>query len=153
MNVPIFRHLRGRHRLSAFVIKGHWCSRNAVRTIWDECRARTVVKRLYQWLQNRARSFRVVARAGQGRRTVRTLVTVEEQQRTVLLSVATRDGVCVCPLCGKPVNALSTEGTGVITLEHSQIHTQCPEPELGVVQREQGSTPRLGNGRGTRRLR
>ena len=47
---------------------------------------------------------------------VRTRVTVEEQQRTVLLSVSS--GAGLCPLCGHALSELPTDVAGVITLEH-----------------------------------
>jgi hypothetical protein len=82
---------------------------------------------------------------------VRTRVTVEEQQHTMLLSVS---GAGLCPLCGHTLNELPTDAAGVITLEHSQVHARCPEDPLGVRQAEQGSNPRLGKpGSNTRRLR
>jgi hypothetical protein len=77
---------------------------------------------------------------------LRTRVTVEEQQRTVLLTVSA--GTPICPLCGHPLSALTPDAAGVITLEQSQIHARCPEDLLGDGQAEEGKSPRLGKGRG-----
>jgi hypothetical protein len=93
-----------------------------------------------------------MVREGQGPKIVRTRVTVEEQQRTVLLSVS--PGTGLCPLCGHALSELPPDAAGVITLEHSQIHARCPEGLLGDGQAEQGKKPRLDQGGGsTRRLR
>jgi len=110
------------------------------------------VNRLYQWLLQWVRPSGADMRGGQGPRMVRTRVTVEEQQRTVLLSVSS--GAGLCPLCGHALSELPTDVAGVITLEHSQIHARCPEDELGNGQAEQGKSTRLGKAGGsTRRLR
>jgi hypothetical protein len=110
------------------------------------------VNRLYQWLLQWVRPSGAALREGQGPRIVRTRVTVEEQQRTVLLSVSS--GAGVCPLCGHALSELPQDVAGVITLEHSQIHARRPEGQLGDGQAEQGKNPRLGKpGGSTRRLR
>lgn len=102
------------------------------------------MNRLYQWLQERATSFRTVTRTSEPRRRMRTQVTVEEQQRTVLLSLPSVAGLCLCPLCGHPVQDAS-----VVTLEHPQVHARCPGPEDAVQEKD----PRLGRPGNTRRLR
>ncbi len=107
------------------------------------------MNRLYQWLQERATSFRTVKQGTQPRRLMRTQVTVEEQQRTVLLSMPSVAGVCLCPLCGHPVAPLPGTEASVVTLDHSQVHAHCPGPEDVVVEQD----PRLGRPRNTRRLR
>ena len=96
------------------------------------------MNRLYQWLHERATFFRAESREGDGRRMVRTEVTVEEEERTVMLSVSTVGGVCLCPLCGNPV-----------TLEHTQVHEVCPGPEQVMETKD----PRMGKPGETRRLR
>lgn len=80
---------------------------------------------------------------------MRTQVTVEEQQRTVLLSMPSVAGVCLCPLCGHPVAPLPVETSTVVTLEHPQVHARCPGPEDAVQEKD----PRLGRPGNTRRLR
>jgi hypothetical protein len=107
------------------------------------------VHRLYQWLQERATFFRTRPRVSEPRRTIRTQVTVEEHQRTVLLNLSPVDGMCLCPLCGHPVAPLPGDTAGPITLDHSQVHARCPGPEEVVVEQ----VPRLGRPRNTRRLR
>jgi hypothetical protein len=77
---------------------------------------------------------------------VRTQVTVEEQQRTVLLTMSSVAGVCLCPLCGHPVGPLPANAP--VTLDHSQVHARCPGPEDVVVEQD----PRLDRPGNTRRL-
>jgi len=107
------------------------------------------VHRLYQWLQERATFFRTRPRPSEPRRMIRTQVTVEEQQRTVLVNLSSVSGVCLCPLCGHPVSTLPADVAGSVTLEHSQVHARCPGPEDVVAEQD----PRLGRPRDTRRLR
>ncbi len=58
-------------------------------------------KRLYQWLSQRASSFRSERYTGnQASRTVRTEVTVERQGTTVILGDMGMAGFDTCPLCG-----------------------------------------------------
>jgi len=104
------------------------------------------VNRLYQWLLQWVRPSGAVSREGQGPRIVRTRVTVEEQQRTVLLSASS--GAGLCPLCGHALSELPLDAAEVVTLEHSQIHARCPEAPLGAGRTEQGKNPRLGKGQG-----
>jgi hypothetical protein len=78
---------------------------------------------------------------------------VEEQQRMVLLSIPAAGEVCLCPLCGNPVGALPPEMVGVVTLEHSQVHTQRSEPQLGLESATEGNTPQPDKAGDTRRLR
>jgi hypothetical protein len=80
------------------------------------------VKRLYQWLHERATFFRSDSHDGQGRRVVRTEVTVEEERSTLFLSVSGTAGVCVCPLCGNPYRAA--------TVLEGPMHADCPQNEL-----------------------
>ena len=105
--------------------------------------------RLYQWLQERATFFRTRPRASEPRRLMRTQVTVEEQQRTVLVNLYTLGGVCLCPLCGHPVTPLPGESAEAVTLEHSQVHARCPGPDEVVAEQD----PRLGRPGDIRRLR
>jgi hypothetical protein len=56
--------------------------------------------RLYQWLRQRTtRSYAEDTDQG-GRRTIRTEVTVQREQRTVVLGGAASDGFDTCPFCG-----------------------------------------------------
>jgi hypothetical protein len=114
----------------------------------DEWKARSLVNRLYQWLHERATFFRTEVRESDTRRIVRTQVTVEEQQRTMLLPLTAMDGVCLCPLCGQRLTPLAAESSGAVTLEHSQVHTRCPGPE----QVDEVKDPRLGKPGDIRRL-
>jgi hypothetical protein len=111
------------------------------------------VNRLYQWLQQRLTVSRVNSSASRGPRIVRTQVTVEEQQRMVLLAMPPAGTVCLCPLCGNPVSALPPDRVGVVTLEHSEVHAQRSETQFGPGLTEQGNTPRPNEAGGTRRLR
>lgn len=107
------------------------------------------MNRLYQWLQERATSLRTGSQGNAPRRMMRTEITVEEQQRTVLLSLPTFAGICLCPLCGHPVAPLPGTESSAVTLDHSQVHAHCPGPEDIVQEKD----PRLGRPRNTRRLR
>lgn len=59
------------------------------------------MNRLYQWLHDRAITLRAETVTRSEQRTVRTEITMREQERTVLVSGGnTLDGAS-CPLCGR----------------------------------------------------
>jgi hypothetical protein len=62
------------------------------------------VNRLYQWLRKRAISFRVLGLDGEPIITRRTEITVQEHQRTVLLTGSAGVDDAICPLCGQPID-------------------------------------------------
>jgi len=65
-------------------------------------------KRLYQWLSQRASSFRSGATASTASRTVRTEVTVERQSTAVLMG-GVAAGFDICPLCGTKLGTEQAE--------------------------------------------
>jgi hypothetical protein len=79
------------------------------------------VKRLYQWLHDRATAFRAEALDGHPHRTVRTEVTVQEQ--TLLLAGLPLSGDC--PLCGQ---ALGPRVHGAIMAAHGSCASPPSEP-------------------------
>jgi hypothetical protein len=93
--------------------------------------------------------FRPRPRVSAPRRKLRTQVTVEEYQRTVLLNMTSMAGICLCPLCGHPVTPLSNDMAAPVPLDHSQVHVRCPGPEDIVIEHD----PQLDRPRNTRRLR
>ena len=68
---------------------------------------------LYQWLQDRATSFRALSAWSQ-RETRRTEITVQVDERTLVVCSHGPPGMAVCPLCGQslltpaPTQGLST---------------------------------------------
>ena len=60
------------------------------------------MNRLYQWLYERAMSFR--SHRAEGGITRRTEVTIHECERTTLLVARSATGDTTCPLCGQPVD-------------------------------------------------
>ncbi len=66
------------------------------------------MNRLYQWLSERASSFRSDSSGGGTSRTVRTEVTVERQGMTLLVGGAAA-GFDTCPLCGQKLAPAQAE--------------------------------------------
>ena len=101
--------------------------------------------RLYQWLRERAMFFRVESRAG-GSRTVRTEVTVREEQRRAVMFSGTPG---MCPLCGNPlipaINPLTEAQSKQRALEHSEAGGTCSGPKVDEMKgpRRRGDSRRL----------
>lgn len=76
--------------------------------------------------------FRDESREDGTRRTVRTEVTVQEQQRTVLFSNAPGTSPETCPLCGNPlftgIYPLAEEQSHALAVGHSEAGGTCPGP-------------------------
>jgi hypothetical protein len=93
-----------------------------------------LVTRLYQWLQERAMAYRA-ERVDSGRHsTVRTEVTVRQQEVTMLVSGVPAVGTC--PLCGQVLGSGTTFLHGALVEGHPVAHGSCVGP-----QREQETMP------------
>ena len=77
--------------------------------------------------------FRVESHGDETQTTVRTEVTVEEQQSTVLLASTSWSGPKTCPLCGNPMfpvpEPLSDAKAQALKLGHREGQGSCPGPE------------------------
>ena len=86
------------------------------------------MKRIYQWLSQRA-SFFHSQTSGRGTsgtsRTIRTEVTVERQGMTLLVGGAA-PGLDICPFCGQKLAAAQTEQTKVRLQEGSISQGSVP---------------------------
>jgi hypothetical protein len=67
------------------------------------------LKRLYQWLSERASAISANAASRRERRTVRTQVTVEHQGLTFLIPGGVAGDFEVCPFCGQKLDSKSVE--------------------------------------------
>jgi hypothetical protein len=89
--------------------------------------------------------FRVELR-DDGTRTVRTEVTVHEEQRRAVMFSSTPG---ICPLCGNPlnpaINPLTEAQTNERALGHSEPGGTCPGPTADEKQgpRQRGDSRRL----------
>lgn len=77
--------------------------------------------------------FRVESHDGATGRSVRTEVTVLEQERMLLLQGTSWGGPKTCPLCGNPMfpvpEPLSEEKAQELKLGHREGQGTCPGPE------------------------
>jgi hypothetical protein len=76
--------------------------------------------------------FRVESHDDKTQTTVRTEVTVQEQQSTVLLTSTSWSGPKTCPLCGNPMfpvpEPLSDAKAQPLKLGHKEGQGTCPGP-------------------------
>lgn len=77
------------------------------------------MNRLYQWLAKRASFFRSEASGRGTTRTVRTEVTVERQEMTLLVADAAAAGFNICPLCGSKLDRARAEQAKTLLLDGS----------------------------------
>jgi len=91
------------------------------------------VNRLYQWLSQRASSFRSETADRGTSRTVRTEVTVQQQGMTLLVGDAADAGFHTCPLCG----------TELVPVHAAQIRDRLLK---GSISREAGRVDRAPPG-------
>jgi len=104
--------------------------------------------------------FRVESHDDETRRRVRTEVTVQEQQNTVLITSSAwtgpRSGPKTCPLCGNPMfpvpEPLSEEKAQALKLGHRDGQGTCPGPEKQEPAKQR-ETKGSRQGEDTRRLR
>jgi hypothetical protein len=100
--------------------------------------------------------FRVESHDDATRHSVRTEVTVQEQQNTVLLTSSSWSGPKTCPLCGNPMfpvpEPLSEKKAQALKLGHRDGQGTCPGPgkQEPAKQRE---TKGSRHGEDSRRLR
>jgi hypothetical protein len=66
---------------------------------------------LYRWFQEHASIFRHTTSKHGGNRTMRRKVTVEREERTLLVSSAFSQGLDVCPLCGQELLKETVRGS------------------------------------------
>ena len=67
------------------------------------------MKRLYQWLRERATFIYARSFAWNNEHTIRTEVTVQQQERTLLLCGHGLRDATSCPLCGQALPAAAPE--------------------------------------------
>jgi hypothetical protein len=95
--------------------------------------------------------FRVESRDDATRTTVRTEVTVQEKQSSMLLASTSWSGPKNCPLCGNPMfpvpEPLSDDKAQALKLGHRDGQGTCPGPE------DKGKTKGPRQGEDRRRLR
>jgi hypothetical protein len=63
------------------------------------------MNRLVQWFRRRASSLRTEASFKESGKTVRTVETVEFQERTILIGQLQAGASDVCPLCGRALGS------------------------------------------------
>jgi hypothetical protein len=95
------------HNLSKPVRTRHWPFSGDCSNIRGQCKE-NCTKGLYQWLTQRASFFRSDASIRGTSRTVRTEVTVEQQEMTMLVGGAAA-GMDICPLCGSKLTPAQAE--------------------------------------------
>jgi len=83
------------------------------------------MNRLYQWLSERASSFRSDSSGRGTSRTVRTEVTVERQGMTLLVGGAAA-GFDTCPLCGQKLAPAQAEQARLRLQQGSTSQEPCP---------------------------
>jgi hypothetical protein len=62
------------------------------------------VTRLYQWLHDRATSFYAWSSSRRRTNTLRTQITVQQQERTLLVCGHGQVNAATCPLCGQALS-------------------------------------------------
>jgi hypothetical protein len=94
--------------------------------------------------------FRVESHDDETRRTVRTEVTVQEQQRAVLFSGIPGTAPKTCPLCGNPLFPVTTHlddaQSQAVLLGHSKVQGACSGPgnaDATKDLRQRGNSRRL----------
>ena len=60
------------------------------------------MNRLYQWLHVRTAALRAETVNGSEQNTIRTEITVQEQERMLVISSGQSVGGAACPFCGRP---------------------------------------------------
>jgi hypothetical protein len=90
------------------------------------------MNRLYQWLSGRASFFRCDTSDRDTSRTIRTAVTVERQDMTLLVVGTADAGFDICPLCGNKLAPAPAEQPcgrllkGAISQGHGLVEVPPP---------------------------
>jgi rRNA maturation protein Nop10 len=93
------------------------------------------------------------SRSDSASRSVRTEVTVHQEQRSILFSGPTETLSDTCPLCGNPLFPPTPQQTNAFPQDPAQPHGNCPGPdhkELKELKDQPIDPPHSGD---SRRLR
>jgi hypothetical protein len=74
-------------------------------------------------------AFHAESRSDSTSRSVRTEVTVLQQQRSVLFSSPAEALSDTCPLCGNPLFPITPHQTNAFAPDPAQPHGNCPGPD------------------------